>query len=201
MEMKNGCIILFLIILCHSAIAQLDNREIKDLKTGRVIQDTSFVYRLPYELDKKPLFVQGANGRMSHKNEISFDFKMKKGTVISAARSGKVIRTKKDSKVGGLRAKYYNDGNHVVIKHDDGSRAYYWHLSYDGVTVKVGDEVVAGQTIGYSGNTGYSAFPHLHFQIVDDSRTDVLPRFYTRKGIRYLRPGRRYKSVQANQLK
>lgn len=29
----------------------------------------------------------------------------------------------------------------------------------------VGDVVAQGQEIGISGNTGFSAFPHLHFQV------------------------------------
>ncbi len=47
----------------------------------------------------------------------------------------------------------------------DGSIAYYWHLQKDGVLVNIGDTVQTGQWIGLSGNTGYSAFPHLHFEV------------------------------------
>jgi len=41
------------------------------------------------------------------------------------------------------------------------------YLKKDGVLVNVGDTVKQGQHIGYSGNTGYTAFPHLHFQVYD----------------------------------
>ena len=86
-------------------------------------------------------------------------------------------------------------GNHIIIQHDDGSVAQYWHLEQNGVYVQPGDFVKKGQIIGASGNTGYTAFPHLHFQVIDVNGREILPRFQTKKGIKYLRPGRWYKCV------
>ena len=134
---------------------------------------------------------------MSHKNEVALDFKMKAGTEITAAREGLVYRIKKDSDVGGLKDEYLDKGNHIVILHSDGSYAGYWHLKLNGVMVNVGDTVKKGQLIGYSGNTGYTAFPHLHFYVYrDDDVFKTIPtRFFTKTGTRYLRPGEYYKSV------
>jgi murein DD-endopeptidase MepM/ murein hydrolase activator NlpD len=53
----------------------------------------------------------------------------------------------------------------VRILHDDGSMAVYAHLREGGVWVRQGQRVHAGQTIGLSGNTGYTSGPHLHFAI------------------------------------
>lgn len=59
-------------------------------------------------------------------------------------------------------------GNLVTIRHEvDGAVEYssYGHLMADSVSVKVGDEVAAGDVIGAVGDTGDSPEVHLHFQI------------------------------------
>ena len=57
-------------------------------------------------------------------------------------------------------------GNMITVEYSrsDGSRLQctYMHLSEIGV--KVGDAVNAGMQLGYSGNTGRSTGPHLHFE-------------------------------------
>ena len=55
--------------------------------------------------------------------------------------------------------------NYVRIVHDDGSMGVYAHLDYNGVIVRPGQQVEAGQQIGRSGNTGFSTGPHLHFAV------------------------------------
>lgn len=185
--------ILFFLCSCFHSFGQLDDRQIRDLKMGRMQDDTSYVYSLPYHKGSKYLFVQGANSKFSHKGELSYDFKMQMGSTICAARDGVVIATKSDSDKGGLKDEYLSESNHVIIRHRDGSVAQYWHLKKDGVAVKTGEQVMQGQIIGYSGNTGYTAFPHLHFQVLDPNGKEILVRFQTIKGNKYLRPGRWYK--------
>ena len=184
------------------SFAQLDNQIIRDLKGGRMEHDTSYIYWLPFEHKKSFLLIQGWQSNMSHKYELSLDFKMKPGTTICAAREGVVTSTREDSERGGMKAEYMSDGNHVVIQHSDGSYAAYWHLQKDGVLVNDGDTVKKGQAIGLSGNTGYSAFPHLHFEVYKTSMSySTIPtRFTTKKGIRYLRPGKFYRSMHGNGL-
>ena len=175
------------------ASAQLSDREIYDAKGGRIKNDTTYIYWLPYMPGKKFFLAQAANSHMSHKDELSLDFKMKKGSQICAAREGIVIEVKKDSDKGGLKDEYLSQGNHIIIQHNDGSIAQYWHLEKDGANVNVGDTVQKGQIIGLSGNTGYTAFPHLHFQVKDKTGKQILTRFVTRKGVIYLRPAKWYK--------
>lgn len=182
--------LLFTSIINH---AQLSDSEIRTLKSGNALMDTSHIYQLPFEAGERYLLIQAYNSQLSHKNELSLDFKMKKGSVICAARAGSVIAIKEDSEAGGLKETYINEGNHVIILHADGSKALYWHLAPGGVSVQLGDTVSAGQAIGLSGDTGYSAFPHLHFQVVDHDGKEIATRFYTSRGIIYLKPGKYYK--------
>lgn len=53
-------------------------------------------------------------------------------------------------------------GQMILIRHYNTLETLYAHLSK--MIVKVGDEVKAGDTIGFSGNTGFSTGPHLHFE-------------------------------------
>ena len=64
-------------------------------------------------------------------------------------------------------------GNYIMIDHGNGKISIYAHLS--GLVVEVGQEVQAGQVIGYVGTTGYSTGPHLHFETrYDGIRYDPL---------------------------
>lgn len=175
------------------AVAQLTDEQIRELKSGGAIADTSYIYTLPFAAGSKFLLVQAYNSKMSHTNELSLDFKMRKGSKICAARNGIVQFVKEDSDAGGLKDEYLSLGNHIIIHHADNSVALYWHLKKDGVVVAAGDTVSTGQLIGHSGNTGYTAFPHLHFQVQDASGRDIATRFNTNKGVRYLKPAKWYR--------
>ena len=184
-----------LIFISLFSYSQLTDNEIRDLKSGKVKPDNSYIYSLPFAKGSKFLLIQAYNSSMSHKDEISLDFKMKKGSKVCAARAGIVTAVEEDNDEGGLKDEYLSKGNHIIITHNDGSEAMYWHLQKDGVLVNVGDSVKQGQLIGYSGNTGYTAFPHLHFQVYDQNGKNIATRFYTKKGIVYLRPGKWYKRI------
>lgn len=189
------------LLLPLAAFAQQDYTTAQ-LKNGKNKADSSYVYTLPFEHRKKVFLIQGYESMFSHKGERALDFKVKKGTKICAARGGVVTAVREDSDVGGLKPENLSDGNYIFIRHDDGSVANYWHLQKDGVLVAEGDTVVTGQVIGLSGNTGYSAFPHLHFEVqgydASGRYTQLATRFYTQRGIIYLRPGRFYRTLYMN---
>src|SRR5699024_9056400 len=56
-------------------------------------------------------------------------------------------------------------GNVIYIKHDDGTASRYAHMHNFAPGLSNGDRVMAGETIGYVGNTGQSKGNHLHFEI------------------------------------
>ncbi len=81
------------------------------------------------------------------------------GTKIMAAESGAVIGAgNTDNTCQG--ASY---GKWILIRHDNGLSTLYAHLSI--IKVNEGAQVEKGGLIGYSGNTGYSTGPHLHFTV------------------------------------
>ncbi|MEO7922896.1 MAG: M23 family metallopeptidase [Chitinophagaceae bacterium] len=174
-----------------------DGYTLRELKDGKFKKDSSYIYTLPFEYKKKVFLIQGYESMFSHKGEKALDFKVKAGTKVCAARAGIVKDTRKDSDKGGLKPGNLSDGNYIVIQHNDGSTAWYWHFQKDGVLVSPGDTVRVGQLIGLSGNTGYSAFPHLHFEVQGYTAAgnhEQLPtRFYTQHGVIYLRPGKLYR--------
>lgn len=192
--MKQSLVFLLFISAFSSFAQTQSDYTIRELKNGDYTNDNSYVYVLPFEQNKKVYLIQAYDSKLSHKGEYALDFKVKEGTAICAARDGKVIAVRSDSDKGGLKDENLNDGNYISIQHTDGSVAHYWHLKKEGVLVKEGDEVTKGQLIGYSGNTGYSAFPHLHFEVVQNGK-QVPTRFATKKGVKYLRPGKFHRAV------
>ncbi|MEI5524106.1 M23 family metallopeptidase [Streptomyces brasiliscabiei] len=92
------------------------------------------------------------------------DFPVTYGTPVMAATDG-TVRTQWNSAYG----------NMVIVTAKDGTETWYCHLS----TYKVasGTTVKAGDTIAYSGNSGNSTGPHLHFEVhpAGGSAIDPLP--------------------------
>ena len=85
------------------------------------------------------------------------------GTAVRAAAAGTVINA---GWMGGY-------GNLVVVDHGNGlSTAYAHNTSF---AVSVGQSVAAGEVVSYSGSTGNSTGPHVHFEVrVDGSAVDPL---------------------------
>ena len=171
-------------------------QQVKLLQEGIIKDDTSYVYALPYEEGKTFRVLQGYFTGFTHRERAALDFNMKRGTKITAARDGVVVRAKEDGTLGGLNKKYRSHGNNIVIQHADNSRAGYWHLQHNGALVNVGDSVKKGQVIAISGKTGFAFVPHLHFLVwtsKDGQWQQVATRFQTSKGIKYLRGWKKYR--------
>ena len=61
-------------------------------------------------------------------------------------------------------------GNHIRIRHANGYKTTYSHMSRFARDMAVGLKVRQGQVIGYVGNTGRSTGPHLHFEVLVNNR-------------------------------
>ena len=81
------------------------------------------------------------------------DLPVPEGTAIHAADGGRVA-------IAGWMGGY---GNYTCIQHTGSLSTCYGHQSR--IAVSVGQSVSQGQVIGYSGNTGHSTGPHLHFEV------------------------------------
>lgn len=159
----------------------------------------AYIYNLPFEEGKSYTLSQGYNGKFTHRGKEALDFSMPEGTKICAAREGVVVEVKEDSRRGCPRESCKKYGNYITIYHADGSFGEYYHLEKNGAKVKVGDRVEKGEVIGYSGNTGMSSGPHLHFMVYfesEDDKNTVKTQFWTSETThQYLREGEKYTAV------
>lgn len=92
--------------------------------------------------------------------------------VVVAAAPGTIVAkdgSQPDRSCGDLNALFANPAlknNEVSIRHADGSLAHYFHFKTGSLTAKeVGDQVAEGEYLGVLGASGFSASPHLHFEV------------------------------------
>lgn len=86
------------------------------------------------------------------------DFAASIGTPVKASLSGVVVGSG-NTDIGNCRSY----GKWIMLKHANGLSTLYAHLSL--INVNHGQTVATGEVIGYSGNTGYSTGPHLHYGV------------------------------------
>lgn len=103
-------------------------------------------------------------GRRKHpvlgytKQHAGTDFAAPTGTPIFAAGNGVIERS----------SRYGSYGNYVRIKHANGYKTAYAHMSRYGKGIKQGKRVKQGQIIGYVGATGRVTGAHLHYEVMKD---------------------------------
>ncbi len=152
--------------------------------TKEVVDD--HVYQLPFEKGRDVMIFQGYDGKFSHNGENALDFGLEIGDKVYAARGGIVYDVVVSNSRSCKSASCGKYNNYITIYHDDGTSAEYVHLKKDGSEVKVGDRVEAGDLIGYSGNTGWSSGPHLHFMVFTytkaGTRKSLKTKFLTSSG-------------------
>ncbi|QCK14875.1 M23 family metallopeptidase [Mangrovivirga cuniculi] len=89
------------------------------------------------------------------------DFSAPRGTPIYSTGDGKISRVVRSNKRTGY-------GNYVEIDHGYGFKTRYAHMQT--ISVRVGQKVSRGETIGKVGNTGGSTAPHCHYEIMKDGK-------------------------------
>ncbi|AXH69924.1 tail length tape measure protein [Streptomyces phage Karimac] len=94
------------------------------------------------------------------------DFGVGVGTPVMSAMNG-IVQTSADLRGNG-NGGYRSYGRYIVVANGM-DRTLYAHLSSR--SAKVGQSVRAGQLLGYSGNTGNSTGPHLHFETWRNGQT------------------------------
>lgn len=151
--------------ICSSCSKENESTAVNDSSStcvGELPNWSESLYALPYPVGSQYHVNQSNCSGFGHSGFWSFgyDFSMDIGTYVTASRSGTV----------GWATDGCPDGtgtctNLVSIIHDDGTVAVYSHLT-PGLFVESGEKVVVGDTIGRSGNTGYTGgYPHLHFSV------------------------------------
>jgi murein DD-endopeptidase MepM/ murein hydrolase activator NlpD len=109
--------------------------------------------------DSQRLYASGSHG--------GIDLRATRGTPVKASLSGIVTDLEKVNQKAGCQYGYW-----VLIRHSNGLSTLYGHLSV--VSVNVGQALSTGDILGYSGNTGYSEGPHLHFGVYATSGIKVV---------------------------
>ena len=89
------------------------------------------------------------------------DFSAAYGTPVRATADGIVARVGRED--GGY-------GNLIEVRHPNGIRTRYGHLSGFARGLRPGESVAQGETIGYVGSTGLSTGPHLHYEFLVNGR-------------------------------
>ena len=95
-----------------------------------------------------------------YRAHLGIDYAAPRGTLVKAARGGKII-------FAGRKGGY---GNVIIIRHEAGYKTLYGHLRNFRRGIRRGKYVKKGQVIAYVGSTGMSTGPHLHFGLYRGSK-------------------------------
>ncbi|QNE79541.1 peptidoglycan DD-metalloendopeptidase family protein [Streptomyces finlayi] len=127
-----------------------------------------YYYELPYPAGEAYTVTQGPEGTYSHTgpyNEYAWDFGLPANYEVSAAQAGTIVHSN--------WSPYWQNGIEVIIRHSNGQCTHYAHLNRS--FYEPGDWVPQGRIVGWSGSTGASTAPHLHFQVINCNTRVGLP--------------------------
>ncbi|MEM9776148.1 MAG: LysM peptidoglycan-binding domain-containing M23 family metallopeptidase [Chloroflexota bacterium] len=146
-------------------LRQTNNLEDDFLKAGQtlVLPDQNAVFQPPQLGATSWPFTQDG-----WEYQISQTYRPGHGGVDFAVAAGIPIRAVSGGTVTAAGRDINGYGNTVVVHHGQNFYTLYAHLSE--ISVSRGEKVFKGEPLGYSGNTGKSTNPHLHFEIRDGFR-------------------------------
>ncbi len=155
---------IFLVVLCSLLLSCGKNSPEPANPPLTNPTSTEVKYVLPYPVGKAYTCSQGFNTSFSHYESFSYsvDFDMPIGTIVTAARSGRVVYVVESYSDNDRVAGHENV---VIVMHDDSTYARYVHLTINGALVELEQLLAPGDTVGLSGTTGNSNHPHLHFDV------------------------------------
>jgi len=102
----------------------------------------------------------------AERGQHALDFLLPPHTPVLAARDGTVVAVY-DRQVAQRPREF---GTFVVIAHDDGTRARYYHVEGGTARVRPGQLVRQGQALAAVGRTGNCQSLHLHFEVVRSAK-------------------------------
>lgn len=125
-----------------------------------VVSETEGSFNRPENLqgDNFILPVEGIISRSFSKSHPAIDIVVPAGTPVVACMDGSVVEAGFSSYLG-----FY-----IKLKHNGGFHSIYGHLRR--IFVKSGQSVNKGEIIGEVGSTGKSTGPHLHFEMLKNSK-------------------------------
>ena len=158
----------------HSSFGEVQpRRRVRDIKNVMGSR-TKNKYAYPLEISGEIRITYDESPAHVGNLKYSVDFICKEGLEVKAAADGIVVDLKSDSDSGGENRELEQLGNFIEVRHSQDEYSEYEHLKKGGVVVNIGDKVRKGQTIGYTGATGWLAQlgPHLHFMVGKYGETD-----------------------------
>ena len=107
----------------------------------------------------------GFGGRLhpilhTYRQHEGVDYAAAYGTPVRATADGLVTQVGRDA----------GYGNMIELRHANGIRTRYGHLSSFAKGLHSGERITQGETIGYVGSTGLSTGPHLHYEFLVNGR-------------------------------
>lgn len=142
----------------------LDPDSVPFVGSGVLAWPLKSVYITQY-FGNTPFAQSGAYNGNTHNG---IDMRASVGTPVYSSLAGVVEGTGNTDAQPGC----YSYGKWVLVRHYNGLSTLYAHLSL--IKMEKGQTVSTNDIIGYSGNTGYSTGPHLHYTVYASDAVEIV---------------------------